>query len=619
MKIKTIVLLAAVLTAPLAAQAQTAPLEVTWENVFKNNTGARDAAISPDGAVVAVTARTAERTGIFLVPVSGGQPKFWVEGTGAEWFPSGDRIVFSRDNDLWTVAVGSSTPTRITNDKEDERAAQLSPDGRTIAFYSGRSGHQDIWLVPANGSAKPRQLTKNSMALDDARYQPAWSPDGKTIAYFSNKSNYWHDDVWTVDVASGKESQLSKTLMAMSSPQWSPDGKRIAVLGNAKTAFWYEDLSDIYLIDVAQKTEKKVPMQIYATDLLNNLTVHWSKDGKELFFPYHERADVEMWRVPAEGGVATRMTNMGGNFFSYDAAPNGSGFAFVRSNPTRGNEVDYYPIEGGAVRQLTDFAAKWQGLVEPEEVSYRSWDGLYIQGFLFRPPGFDPARKYPALVMVHGGGTNSHYNRLSLHEQKLAQEGYVVLAVNYRGGSGFGRVFQDLGVNDWGNGQALDAAAAADFIRAQPWSTGKVGIYGYSYGGITTLAAISRVPDAFDAAVPMGGIYDFADAYNNADRLGKVFLASGDGGSPTVRPEIYAISNSLSRVHQIKTPVLIMHGEADVRAPFRQYQLATEILKREGKVFESKSYPGEPHGFRNPENYVDMYTRLEAWFDRYLK
>jgi dipeptidyl aminopeptidase/acylaminoacyl peptidase len=619
MKIKTIALLAAALAAPLAAQAQTAPLEVNWENVFKNNTGARDTAISPDGAVVAVTARTADRTGIFLVPVTGGQPKFWVEGTGAEWFPNGDRIVFSKDNDLWAVAVGSSTPTRITNDKEDERTPKLSPDGRTIAFYSGRSGHQDIWVVPAVALAKPRQLTKNSMALDDARYEPSWSPDGKTIAYFSNKTNYWHDDVWTVDVASGKESQLSKTLMAMSTPQWSPDGKRIAVLGNAKTAFWYEDLSDIYLIDVAQKTEKKVPMQIYATDLLNNLTVHWSKDGKELFFPYHERAEVEMWRVPSEGGVATRMTNMGGTFFSYDAAPNGSGFAFVRSTPTRGNEVDYFPIEGGAVRQLTDFAAKWQGLVKPEEVSYRSWDGLYIQGFLFRPPGFDPAKKYPALVMVHGGGTNSHYNRLSLQEQKLAREGYVVLAVNYRGGSGFGRVFQDLAVNDWGNGQALDAAAAGEFIRAQPWSTGKVGIYGYSYGGITTLAAISRVPDAFDAAVPMGGIYDFADAYNNADRLGKVFLASGHGGSPAERPEIYAISNSLSRVHQIKTPVLIMHGEADVRAPFRQYQLATEILKREGKVFESKSYPGEPHGFRNPENYVDMYTRLEAWFEKYLK
>lgn len=602
-----------------SASVQAAELPVTWENVFKNNSGVRSASLSPDGASVAVTARTDTKSGIFLVSVDSGQSAFWIEGSGAEWLPDGSGIVFNHDGDLWTVATGFSAARRITNDKDDERAPQVSPDGSMIAFYSGRSGYQDIWVVPVDGSAEPRQLTRDAMANDDYRYEPSWSPDGKTIAYFSNKANYWHDDVWTVDVASGQEMQLSSSLMVMSTPRWSPDGKTIAVMGNKKTDFWYEDLSEIFLIDVASKTESAVKMQIFATDLLNNHTVTWSQDGKELFFPYHERAEIELWRVPVTGGVATRMTNMGGSFRAYDAASNGQGFVFVRSTPTRGAEVDYVPLAGGEVRQLTDFAAKWQGLVEPKEISFRSWDGLYIQGFMFLPPNFDPAKKYPALVQVHGGGTNSFYAGLALQEQKLAQEGYVVLAVNYRGGSGFGRVFQDLAVNDWANGQAIDAAKAADFIRSQPWSTGKVGIYGYSYGGITSLAAITRSPDTFDAAVPMAGIYDFADAYENADRLGKIFLAAGHGGSPKDRAEIYAISNSLARVSQIKTPVLIMHGEADVRAPFRQYQMAVDILKREGKVFESKSYPNEPHGFRNPDNQVDMYSRLSAWFEKYIK
>jgi dipeptidyl aminopeptidase/acylaminoacyl peptidase len=371
-------------------------------------------------------------------------------------------------------------------------------------------------------------------------------------------------------------------------------------------------------LDLASKEEAKVPMQIFATDLLHNHQVVWSADGEELFFPYHERGEIELWRVASTGGVATRVTNMGGVFRSYDASPAG-GFVFVRSTAMRGSDVDYVGIAGGGAERLTHFASDWSDLIEPEEVSYRSWDGLYIQGFLFRPPGFDAKKKYPSLVMVHGGGTNSYYKGLSLVEQRLANLGYVVLAVNYRGGSGFGRVFQDIGVNDWGNGQAIDAATAADFIRSQSWSSGKVGIYGYSYGGITTMAAISRVPDAFDAAVPMAGIYDFADAYENADRIGKVFIRTGHSGSPEERPEIYAISNALSRVENIETPLLIMHGEADVRAPFRQYELAVEILKKEGKVFASKTYPGEPHGFRNPENRVDMYQRLEAWFGKYLK
>lgn len=619
MTFKNFAIFAAALSVPVAVQAQSAPLKLTWENIFKKNNGTQDAAIAPNGSQVAVASRTGSGSGIYLVPVAGGAPKPWVEGGGPKWLSNGSGIVFSNAGDLWTVATGSSIPTRLTNDKEDERGAQPSPDGRWIAFYSGRSGFQDIWIVPADGAAKPRRITKDAMALDDFRYAPSWSPDSKTIAYYSNKGNYWHDDLWTVDVASGRESRISSNVMVMSTPQWSPDGSRLAVFGNAKSGFWYEDLTNIYLVNVAAKTETRVPMQVYATDLLNNLTLTWSADGKELFFPYHERGRIELWRVPAAGGVATRMTNMGGTFNSYDATADANAFVFVRSTPTRGTEVDYMPVQGGRVRQLTNFSTKWQGLVAPEEVSFRSWDGLYIQGFYFYPPNFDPAKKYPALVMVHGGGTNSHYDRLSLQEQKLAEAGYVVLAVNYRGGSGFGREFQDLAVNDWGNGQALDAAAAGTFLRAQPWSTGKVGIYGYSYGGITTLAAISRAPDVFDAAVPMAGIYDFADAYENADRLGKIFLASGHSGSPAERPEIYAISNSLSRIAQIKTPVLIMHGEADVRAPFRQYQLATAILKREGKVFESKSYPNEPHGFRNPDNRVDLYTRAQAWLDKYLK
>jgi dipeptidyl aminopeptidase/acylaminoacyl peptidase len=133
------------------------------------------------------------------------------------------------------------------------------------------------------------------------------------------------------------------------------------------------------------------------------------------------------------------------------------------------------------------------------------------------------------------------------------------------------------------------------------------------------MAAIARVPDAFDAAVPMAGIYDFADAYTNADRLGKIFIRTGHGGSPEERPDVYAVSNTLARVANVETPVLTMHGEADVRAPFRQFELAVEILEREGKVYEARSYPNEPHGFRDPANRVDMYRRLEAWFDRWLR
>jgi dipeptidyl aminopeptidase/acylaminoacyl peptidase len=134
-----------------------------------------------------------------------------------------------------------------------------------------------------------------------------------------------------------------------------------------------------------------------------------------------------------------------------------------------------------------------------------------------------------------------------------------------------------------------------------------------------TMAAIAREPSVFDAAVPMAGIYDFGDAYTNADRVGRIFIRTGHGGSPEERPHVYAVSNTLARLRNITTPLLVMHGEADVRAPYRQYLLAVDTLKLLGKTFESRSYPGEPHGFRNPANRIDMYHRLEAFLDRHLK
>jgi len=622
-------LMLAAAVSPCAAQ-QEEHLPLTWENIFIRSTGARDAVLSPDGTTVAVTASTPTESGIFLVDIDSGEQRLLVRGgTAPLWMNGGNDLLYHADRDLWIVDASQPGPIdggfeqagvrRVTDDPFDERAARPSPDGRTIAFYSGRSGDQDIWLVPSTGSEAPRQLTRGSMSEDDLRFAPAWSPDGRSIAYFSNRSDYWADDIWVVDIATGSERQISRGLMASSTPVWSPDGSRIALMATSKDEYWYEDLAYLYVLDPVSGTETVVDMQVHATDWLHNLGIFWSADGAELFFPYLERARMELWRVAVEGGVATRVTSMGGHFRGYHANPAASGFVFVRSTPTRGTEIDYVAASGGSVRQLTRFSTDWAGLVEPEEISFRSWDGLYIQGFLYRPPDFDPTRRYPSLVQVHGGGTNAYLHSLNTTEQYLAQQGYLVLAINYRGGSGFGRSFQDLGVRDWANGQARDAGAAGHFLRAQPWSNGKVGIYGYSYGGITSMAAIARVPDAFDAAVPMAGIYDFGDAYVNADRLGKIFIRTGHGGAPEDVPEIYANSNTLARISNVETPVLTMHGEADVRAPYRQFQLAVDLLDREGKMFEAHSYPDEPHGFRDPRNRIDMYERLEAWFDRWLR
>jgi dipeptidyl aminopeptidase/acylaminoacyl peptidase len=606
---------------PVGAAADDGAL--TWENICRatvcratGHDGVMDARIAPDGSHVAMVLDAPDRQGIHRLSRETGNLVHWADGTSPRWFADGRRIVYVRDGDLWTIGLDAAAPTRLTNDDHDVRAPVPAPDGGTIAFYSARSGHQDIWLVDADGRNPPRQLTRESMPAEEIRFGLAWSPDGRSIAYFSNKADRWSDDLWIVDVASGEERLLTGALMGSAAPAWSPDGARIAVFGTADDAFWYGDLSDLFIVDAETGDARRVDMAVHAMPIGPPL---WSGDGTELFFVRHSRGQLDLWRVPAAGGVATRVSNMGGLIHGLHAAADADAFIFVRSTPVRGREVDVLRRAGGRAEQLTDVATDWQGVEAPEVISYRSLDGHYIQAFMFLPPDFSESKKYPALVQVHGGGTNSYYNGLNLVEQRLANRGYVVLAVNYRGGSGFGRPFQDMAVNDWANGQAQDAAAAADFIRQQPWSTGKVGIYGYSYGGIMSLAAVTRHPKVFDAAVPMAGIYDWADAYETADRLGRLFTRQGHGGSPEDRPEVYARSNSVARIDQVETPILLMHGEADVRAPFRQYERVVEALKRHGKTFESHSFPGEPHRFRDPANRVDLYSRLEAWMDRWLK
>lgn len=605
-----------------ASHAEDAPAAVSWEALCAvsvcratGHDGASAADFSPDGQHLVVAVSGSDKNNLYLVEREG-PARFWTESHSAAWLADGNGIVFVRDNDLWAIQIGSDSATRLTHDDDDVRAPRPSPKGNQVVFASGRSGHQDLWLVPLDGSAAARQLTRGAMPLDEARFSHSWSPDGSSVAYYSNRADYWSDDLWLVDVGSKQERQLSTSLTGVGEPVWSPDGSSIAVYGTAKADYWYTELADIFVIDVVTGSARVLPMQIKAREPGGP---GWAADGSELFFPNHSRGEVALWRVPAKGGVATRITHGGGLIHDWDFSPQRNVFALIRSTPTRGKEVDLLPARGGSLTRLTRFATEWPGLVEPEEISFRSWGGLYIQAFLFRPPGFEATGSYPTVVQVHGGGTHSYYNGLNLVEQHLAQRGYVVLAVNYRGGSGFGRSFQDLSTNDWANGQALDAAAAADFIRAQPWSSGKVGIYGYSYGGIISMAAAARAPEAFDAAVPMSGIYDFARAYENADRIIKIFTRNGHGGTPQERPGVYAVSNTLVRLDAVRTPILLMHGENDTIAPFDQFQLARQALERHGKVFEAHSYPGEPHRFRDPENRVDMYRRLEAWMDRWLK
>ncbi|MDE2661360.1 MAG: prolyl oligopeptidase family serine peptidase [Acidobacteriota bacterium] len=591
---------------------------LTLENIYRDaRGGVFSAAISPDGRWVAAVAESADGRGIHLLDLTEDPPvaRFWLSGSSPAWSRDSRHIAFLRDGNLFRAPVGDPDAVQLTDGLAGVRAPAWSPDGATVAVMASASGSQDVWLVPAAGG-DPRQLTSDAMTADEVRFGVSWSPDGRTVAYVGNKADYRADDVWLADVATGDERRLTASIRAVSTvPAWSPDGGRLAVLGVKNEEYWYLDIADLYLLDPAGGPEEPLPMSSFTTAY--RFRPFWSGDGARLFFTHQERGEHHLWSVPAAGGAATRMTNLGGVFGSVTASAGAERFAFVRSSATEGSDLYTVPASGGPAQRRTRLSPVWEGVQSPREISYRSFDGHYIQGFLYLPPEVEAGGVCPALVQVHGGGTNSYLAGPNLADQYLASRGFVVLAVNYRGGSGFGREFQDLGDEDWLNEQALDPGAAAEWLREQPYVSGRVGIYGYSYGGMQSMAAITRTPDRFDAAAPMAGIYSERQTFEHQDRLGRIFTIDGHGGLPEERPEIYDKTETVARIGNITAPVLIQHGDRDVRAPFLNFELAVAAFEEHRIEYEAHTYP-EGHGFRDPENRIALYRRVEDFFRRQL-
>ncbi len=603
------------------AAAQDAPTELTLAAI-PSVVRAGDVALSHNGQTIAFVSSHGGASKLWLVPAKGGEPRALAEGAQPQWSPDDKSIAFlggrgTGQLDIWTIAAGGGTPARVTDDKSAKHGIRWSPDGKWIAYISNANKDQDIYVVNAKGG-QPRQVTKKTNEWDEGRWAPEWSPDGKHLAFVSGKSDYYSDDLWIVDADGSNLRKLTTGVWVMGNPEWSPDGKLIAFNGNKKSEYWYEDMSDLYLYDVAADQLKQISMDTDVSDFEMNAHVFWSPDNKLIYFRNITRGDTNIWAVPVDGhGYATQITNFEGAMQSLDIA--GGKMAFTRATSVSPGDLWMLPTSGGTASQLTHWATQFRDIRPPERLSFRSNDGLYMDGYLYKPK-MESGKKYPGLVSVHGGGTNAYGNGFHGLDLYLAQKGFVVLAVEYRGSSGYGRPFQKLSVGDWTRGQGWDAVAASDLLRSLPYSSGKVGIFGGSYGGIMTMAAVTRDPSKFQAAAPFYGMYDWVAAYDDADRLGKIFLVTGfEGYRPEENPDMYYRNSTINFLKDVNVPLLIEHGELDRRAPYSQALRLVETLKKQGKTLEFFHYPDEQHGIRHPKNYVDAYTRMEAWFAKYLQ
>jgi dipeptidyl aminopeptidase/acylaminoacyl peptidase len=523
------------------------------------------ARLSPDGSTIAY----GEGDHVWLVPSAGGPPRKLAEGSGPVWIDD-ERLVISveRAQDdstrLAVVGVGDAWPRRLAVDHGDlerhgdEGDAAVSPDATEVAYTfhpRGDLNRSEIRVARLDGGAV-RALTGTPRMHDE---EAVWSPDGGTIAFRSERPGFY--EIHLVGADGQNERQLTST-------------------GNT------------------------------------HLDLEWHPDAGRLLAVRVDRNRTQLVTVDAASGEATVLAG-GGWWSSPRFGPDGEVVAAYEDHATAPEIRVVEP--GGGSRVLhapAPRAVRKAPYAALEDVTFPSFDGLEIPGFLLRPEGASPDAPVAAVVYPHGGPTDACADEWDGHAQYFVDRGYAWLYVNFRGSTGYGREFERANHGVWGVDDTKDCLAAADFLRGLDWVDGdRLGVFGASYGSYMALLSVTDDPEhRFRCAACKYGDCDITTSWAQGDRHGVQDLERMMGPPSQAREE-YVAGSPYHRLENVEAPLLIVTGEKDVRvSPKQSAQLVTR-LRELGKTFEYVTYPTEGHGLLRSGPMLDFYRRLDRFLN----
>ena len=588
---------------------------------------------------------------------------------GAAWSPDGQQIVFTTDMsgrfNLWKVRSSGGWPIQLTQSDDRQYSAVWSPDGKWIVYQQDQAGNElwDLFAVPSDGGA-PVNLTNTP---DIREEDPHWSHDGRTIA-FSRKpkegTQYdialldwstrqvrtltheqqpgyswnvvaWseHDktiiagrvdpaftdaDVYAIDVSSGKAENLTShqgTVRYLASSV-SPDSRTILLSSDAKGGYMNAALLDI--------ASKKIT---WVTDLKwEAFGGTFSPDGKHFSYVVNADGLTEAYLVDRGSGKAEKINLPPGlNTLSGDPtefAPQSDRVIVSHESSNQPGDLWIYNLNTKHSQQLTFSTIESLHAIPlppAQIVHYKTFDGKIISALLWMPFNLKRDGSNPALVIPHGGPTGQRSDYWSPEVQALASRGYICIAPNPRGSTGYGLEFQKANFQDLGGGDLKDEMAAVDFLKATGYvDSRKIGITGGSYGGFMTLMAIGREPETWAAAVELYGIINWSSMLKSSDPSLNEYLKALLG-EPEQNQKIYEADSPITYIRSEKAPLLVLQGDNDPRVPKEEAQQVVDILKKEGRIVDVHYYANEGHGFSKRENQIDSVRRTTAWFDQYLK
>jgi len=600
--------------------AQVEPRSLTIEKLYMTRQIGRPT-WSPDGKSIAFISNLSGRNNLWLVPAEGGWPvQLTVSDqrqTAPEWSPDGKWIAYQSDYDgdeLWDIFLVSPKTGRVVNLTQTREIAELnptwSPDARYLAYEvkpkTSAAYEIDIYDMVMR---EVKHITTNT-PQDKGNSGPIWSHDGKHIVYSQSQAKGTDSNIFIADVASGESTLLTahQGEQLFSANDISQDGKRILLTSNAANGY-----DNVGLLEIATKK-----IEWLTKDKWEIRGGEFAPDGKHIRFTANVDGNEDIYLHDIATGKSTvlpvpkGLNEPAGGHSAFSA--DGSRLLYYHNGPTAPGDLWVYHLATGNSQQITHSLVgglRSEDMVEPYLVHYPSRDGKWtISAFLYVP--FNMARngQNAALVYIHGGPAAQTLNSFNRFIQYAVNQGYMVLAPNYRGSTGYGREFQQANLFDMGGGDLDDVLAGVDWIK----QTGhldpkKIAVMGGSYGGYLSMMAVTKAPNLWAAGVPIVPFVNWFTEIENEDPvLQQSDLATM--GDVVKNRALYEERSPINYIDQIKAPLLLLAGGHDPRCPKEETQQVVEAIKKRGGTVDAKIYENEGHGFARVENQIDAYKRV---------
>jgi len=587
----------------------------------------------------------------------------------ASWSPDGKTIVFvsniSGRNNLWLVPAEGGWPTQLTVSDQRQTAPAWSPDGRWIAYMSDYDGDEqwDIFIVsPKTGqvvnlthtreiaeeyprwshdgrylayTVKPKtssafEIDVYDMVMRDVKHittgtpadklndNPIWSHDGKWIAYTQEQAKGTDSNIFVAEVATGQSSLLTphEGEQIYRANDFSPDGKHLLLTSNAANGY-----DNVGLLDIATKR-----ISWLTKDKWEIAGGHFSPDGERVTWTANVEGNTDIYLHDLVTGKTTALplpkgvNELAGEHSSF--SKDGAHLLYNHNGATAPGDLWVCQLATEKTHQVTQSLVAGvhsEDMVEPFLVHYPSRDGKWtISAFVYVPYNMVRNGLNAAIVYVHGGPASQSVNSFSRFIQHMVNQGYMVIAPNYRGSTGYGKEFQQANLFDMGGGDLQDVLAAADFIKQTGYlDPKKVVLMGGSYGGYLTMLGVTKAPDVWAAGVPIVPFVNwFTEIQNEDPVLQQSDLATM--GDPEKNKALFKERSPIFFVDQVKAPLFLLAGGNDPRCPEEESRQVIDAIKKRGGVVEFKVYANEGHGFARVENQIDAYQRVSGFLKAHV-